>query len=75
MKRSPAPAIIRCPCPSIVGINPPAITIIRSETGNTRPPYITIAGIIYPIAIRAQIIVKLLISNIRLLQITLPVIL
>jgi hypothetical protein len=67
VKRSPTPTVIGCPGPSVIGINPMAITIIRAETGLSRNPYITISAIIYPIAIRAEIIVELLISNLRLL--------
>jgi hypothetical protein len=53
MKWRPSPAIIGYPCPSIIGINPMPVTIIRPETTNVRPPYITIILVIHPTTIRA----------------------
>jgi hypothetical protein len=54
MEWRPSPAIVRCPCPSVIGIYPMPVGGIRPKAGSyTRYPYITIIRIRYPGSIRA----------------------
>jgi hypothetical protein len=63
----PAPGIVGSPGPSFIGIDPMTIGGIRLKIRtHIRQPDIPVTGVVYPLSIRTQIVIKGLIGRFRL---------
>jgi hypothetical protein len=63
----PTPVIVRIPGPTLIGIDPVAIRGIGFKIGShIRQPDIAVTGVVYPLSIRTQVIIKGLIAGFRL---------